>query len=51
VERLVFWCRPEASTTVRFGGWTEAGMLSFPLFEAFRPDVPAVSCRLPESAG
>ena len=48
--RLVFWCRPEVCATVRFGGWTAERRLRFPLFEAARPDVPAVSCMLPEEA-
>jgi bifunctional non-homologous end joining protein LigD len=48
--RLVFWCRPEVCATVRFGGWTAERTLRFPVFEAARPDVPAVSCRLPEEA-
>ena len=50
LERLVFWCRPEICATVRFGGWTAEQTLSFPLFEAARPDVPAVSCVLPSAA-
>ncbi len=49
--RLVFWCRPEVCATVRFGGWTPQRTLRFPVFEAARPDVPAVSCLLPEPAG
>ena len=49
LERLVFWCRPEVCATVRFGAWTAEQTLSFPVFEAARPDVPAVSCVLPES--
>ncbi len=49
LERLVFWCRPEVCATVRFGGWTAEHTLRFPVFEAARPDVPAVSCVLPES--
>lgn len=48
VNRLVFWCRPEICATVRFGGWTAEQTLRFPVFETARPDVPAVSCRLPE---
>ncbi|HEY5625835.1 MAG TPA: hypothetical protein VIT93_05045, partial [Dehalococcoidia bacterium] len=50
LERLVFWCRPEVCATVRFGGWTAAKTLRFPVFEVARPDVPAVSCVLPEAA-
>lgn len=50
LERLVFWCRPEVCATVRFGGWTKGRTLRFPVFEAARPDVPAVSCVLPEAA-
>ncbi|MEX0681915.1 MAG: hypothetical protein WD904_07305 [Dehalococcoidia bacterium] len=50
LERLVFWCRPEMCATIRFGGWTPERTLRFPVFEAARPDVPAVSCRLPEDA-
>ena len=49
--RLVFWCRPEVCATVRFGGWTAERTLRFPVFEAARPDVPAVSCQLPDPAG
>ncbi len=49
LERLVFWCRPEVCATVRFGGWTAEQTLRFPVFEAARPDVPAVSCVLPET--
>ena len=49
--RLVFWCRPEVCATVRFGGWTAERTLRFPVFEAARPDVPAVSCLLPENPG
>jgi bifunctional non-homologous end joining protein LigD len=48
IDRLVFWCRPEICATVRFGGWTSERTLRFPVFEAARPDVPALSCRLPE---
>jgi bifunctional non-homologous end joining protein LigD len=50
LNRLVFWCRPEICATVRFGGWSAEDALRFPVFEAARPDVPAVSCRLPEDA-
>ncbi|HUF53918.1 MAG TPA: hypothetical protein VMR52_09125 [Dehalococcoidia bacterium] len=50
IGRLVFWCRPEVCATVRFGGWAPDQTLRFPVFEVARPDVPAVSCRLPEDS-
>ena len=43
---LVFWCRPELAATVRFAEWTPQRRLRFPVFEAFRPDVPAETRRL-----
>jgi ATP-dependent DNA ligase len=44
--RLVSWCRPELSATIRYGGWAADLRLRFPVFEAARPDVPPSSCRL-----
>lgn len=46
VEKLVFWCRPELSASVRYSEWTRSGALRFPLFDALRPDVPPETCRL-----
>jgi len=43
LPRLIFWCRPEMSCTVRFAGWSR-GRLQFPVFEALRPDMPAGAC-------
>ncbi len=44
VTRLVFWCRPELTVSVRYAEWTDDGRLRFPVFEALRPDIPALAC-------
>ncbi|MFQ5473807.1 MAG: hypothetical protein ACE5FA_13115 [Dehalococcoidia bacterium] len=44
VEKLVFWCRPEQSASVRYSEWTDDGRLRFALFHSLRPDVPPETC-------
>ncbi|MCH8813647.1 MAG: hypothetical protein IH957_00915 [Chloroflexi bacterium] len=46
VEKLVFWCRPEQTASVRYSEWTDEGRLQFAVFHTLRPDVPPETCRL-----
>jgi len=51
VPRLVFWCQPSLCARVRFAGWNPNRTLRFPVFEALRPDVPPLACRLEDAGG